>query len=125
MTDIRAICSLSDEELAARRKELQEGLLSVVRGREELSEGLALLFDATPERREELESFVAFERECCSDVDWSVRDVDGALRLEIRGIDPRTGVFAEIGLSRTSGSDCASAPLAVGTQGCCSGERDG
>ncbi len=97
MTDIRAICNLSDEELAARRKELREELVPQARGREELSDGLALLFDATPEMREDLDAFVVFERECCPGLDFSVRDAPGALRLEIRGIDPGASVFAGLG----------------------------
>lgn len=97
MTDIRAICTLSDKEFAARRKELREGLLPQARGREELSDGLALFFDASPELREELEAFMAFERECCPGLGFSVRDASGALRLEIRGIDPRASIFAGVG----------------------------
>ena len=97
MTDIRAICNLSDEDLEARRAQLREGLFPQARGREELPDGLVLLFDETPEMRDELDAFVAFERECCPGLDFSVRDASGALRLEIRGIDPRASVFAGIG----------------------------
>ncbi len=102
MTDIRAICNLSDEDLEARRVQLREGLIPQARGREELSDGLAFLFDATPELREELDAFVAFERECCPGLDFSVRDASGALRLEIRGVDPEASVFAGIGAARGS-----------------------
>ena len=84
MTEIRAICNLSDEDLEARRAQLREGLVSKARGREELSDGLALRFDATPELREELDAFISFERKCCPGLDFSVRDESGALRLEIR-----------------------------------------
>lgn len=100
MTDIRAICNLSDEEFEARRAQLREGLASEARGREKLSDGLALLFDATPELREKLDAFTSFERECCPGLDFSVREVSGALRLEIRGIDPEASVFAGIGEAR-------------------------
>ena len=88
MTDIRAICDLSDEDLEARRAQLREDLVPQVRGREELSDGLALFFDATPEMREELDAFIAFESECCPELGFSLRDASGALRLEIRGLDP-------------------------------------
>ena len=47
MTDIRAICNLNDEEFAARRKELREGLMPLVLSRENLSDGLELFFDAS------------------------------------------------------------------------------
>ena len=97
MTDIRAICNLSDEELAARRKDLRQELVPKARGREELANGLAIFFDGSPETRAELEAFVEFERECCPGLDFSVRDASGALRLELRGIDPKTNVFAGVG----------------------------
>ena len=97
MSDVRAICNLSDEEHEARRTHLRETLFPQVRGREELSDGLAFRFDATPKMREELEAFVSFERECCPGLGFSLQDAPGALRLEIRGIDPQASVFAGIG----------------------------
>ncbi len=102
MTDMRAICNLSDEQFAAREKELRGGLFAQAHGREELSNGLALCFDASPEVREELEALVTFERECCPSLSFSVLDAAGALRLEIRGIDadaidPNACVFTAVG----------------------------
>ena len=102
MTDIRTICSLSDEEREARRARLSENLIPKARDSEELSDGLAISFDASPEMREELDALVAFEAECCPGLDFSVRDVPGALRLEIRGIDPRSSVFSGIAPARGS-----------------------
>lgn len=96
MTDIREICNLSDEQVAARRKELREGLMPLARGREHLADGLALLFDSSSEMREELEAFVAFERKCCPGLGFSVHDVPGSLRLEIHGIDPDASAFAGV-----------------------------
>ncbi len=98
MSDVRACCNLSDADFEARRTELRTRLLPLARGREELPDGLAVLFDATPRMREELDAFVAFERECCPGLDFSVQDASGALRLEIHGIDPRGSVFASVGV---------------------------
>ena len=97
MSDVRAFCNLSDEDFEARRTKLRGDLIPRARGREELSDGLAFFFDATPEMREELEAFVAFERECCPGLGFSVQDEAGALRLEIHGIDPSSSTFAGIG----------------------------
>ena len=94
MTDIRAICNLTDEQFAARQKELRAGLFAQARRREELSDGLALYFDASREMRWELEALVAFERKCCPSLDFLVSDSSEALRLEIRGIDPNTSFTA-------------------------------
>ncbi|MBW2292515.1 MAG: hypothetical protein JRG89_11040 [Deltaproteobacteria bacterium] len=97
MTSIRNNCNLSDEQYAARREELREGLMPLARGREHLSDGLALLFDSSAEMREKLEAFVAFERECCPGLGFSVHDAPRALRLEIHGIDPDASAFAGVG----------------------------
>jgi hypothetical protein len=90
MTDLRAICNLTDEQYAARQEELRAGLLTQARRREALSNGLALYFDASPEMREELDALVAFERKCCPSLGFTVSESPDALRLEIRGIDPDT-----------------------------------
>jgi hypothetical protein len=105
VTDIREACNLSDDEYAARRAKLREGLMPLARGRENLSDGLALLFDRSAQRREQLEAFVAFERECCPGLEFSVRDTPGALRLEIRGIDPNASAFAGLGLSAVASNE--------------------
>ena len=94
MTDIRAICSLTDERFAARQEELRAGLFARAGRWEELSNGLAFYFDASPEMREELEALMAFERKCCPGLDLSVSDSSEALRLEILGIDPNTSFTA-------------------------------
>lgn len=96
MSQIRAICNLSDEELEARREQLREGLLPRVRAREELSDGLALLFAAAPALRAELDAFVELERECCPGLRFAVSESAAGLRLEIGGIDPRAPLFSEV-----------------------------
>jgi hypothetical protein len=95
--DIREICNLPDEELEARRARANQELFAFVKHRQERPTGLALVFDETPELRERLDAFVAAERVCCVDIDWSVRSDSGSLRLEIAGIDPRSPAFADLG----------------------------
>jgi len=97
MTDMREHCNLSDEDHEARWKEVRQKLLPQARGREALADGVVLLFDATPALREELDAFVAFERECCPGLRWFVQDAAEALRLEIRGVDPHAAIFAGVG----------------------------
>jgi hypothetical protein len=111
MTDVRTICRLSDEDFEARRAQLRKSLFPRVRAREELPDGLVLLFEATPELRGELDDFVAFERECCPGLELSLADDSGTLRLEIRGIDPLAGDFAGVGPARgteSPGGSCCS-----------------
>ena len=97
MTDIREICRLSDQELEARRGQLSRGLASRIRGRRDLQDGMVLAFDSSPENREELNAFIAFERECCPTLDFALGEASGGLELEIRGIDPQSDYFGGIG----------------------------
>jgi hypothetical protein len=88
MADVRAICTLSDEALAARRRALREELGPHVRGRTALADGVELRFDATPARRRQLEAFVDFERSCCPGLGFALREAGGSLHLAIHGLDP-------------------------------------
>lgn len=99
MSDIREICTLNDEEFAARTKELRAGLMQKVRSRELLSDGFALVFDATSQIHRELEEFVTFERRCCGSLEFSIREAQDALHLEIRGLDPASGPYSSLGAS--------------------------
>jgi hypothetical protein len=96
-TDIREICDLSEEDQNGRIEFLREGLFTLVRRREERPDGLAVFFDDTPQIRAQLDEFVAFERNCCSSIGWSVDHTPEGLRLEISGVDPRSDVFATTG----------------------------
>lgn len=91
------ICSLTDEELEARRRLLREQWVPHIRKRTALSDGVAFTFEATPERRRDLEDFVASERGCCPGLRFSQQEGAGTLRLEIHGLDPEVRLFSEGG----------------------------
>jgi hypothetical protein len=97
MTVVQEICSLSTEELEARRAWLGRGLRSRVRERRSLRDGVLLRFDDSSEIRAELEQLVAFERECCPTLDLAIRESEGELELEVRGLDPDSDLFEGIG----------------------------
>lgn len=97
MTTIQEICSLTEGERDARRKALSRGLLSQVRERRLLSDGLALRFDATPVIRAELDEFIAFERGCCPTLGLSVHASADALELAITGLDSDVQLFMGAG----------------------------
>ena len=59
MSDIREFCNLSEADLKERRARLSKQLFPLARGREELADGLAIRFDATPAIRQALDDFVA------------------------------------------------------------------
>ena len=96
-TNLRKICNLDDEEFAARREMLRKELLPLAQNREDLPDGLALYFDVTPKTRKDLQDFLSFERQCCPELDFSVQEDPAGLRLEIRGIDPKSDFFAGMG----------------------------
>ena len=56
MSELSGFCNLSEEDLETRRRQLRDGLVRHVRGREELSDGLALFFDVTQTMRDQLEA---------------------------------------------------------------------
>lgn len=96
------ICTLSDEDREVRRKELRDGLVPLARAKQELPDGIALLFDASAEIRSELDAFVAFETRCCPVLEFSVREVSGGLRLEITGMDPGGSLFSGLEIADIS-----------------------
>lgn len=116
MTDIRQICSLSDEEFEARRAALERGLWSKVRERRTLENGVALGFEATPGIRSALEDFIAFEQGCCSSLRFAVRESGAGVELEIRGLDPESSFPVPVGGELESGPGSASpaTPRAAG-----------
>ena len=110
-------CTLADEPLRRRLEMIRDEILPHVRPSEALREGIAWECDDEPEIRGKLERLVELERECCSGLDFDLRTRGGALRLEVRGIDPKGGVFALLG---------ARAPVETGAGGPAgrSGSRD-
>jgi hypothetical protein len=97
MVDVRDVCNLGDEDLAARRERLRRELAPHARAREALPDGVALRFDATSEMRKALEAFVAFERGCCSGLDFALHERGEVLQLAIRGIASDAAILAELG----------------------------
>ena len=77
-------CNLSAEEFQARLEVLRSEFLPHLLDRSRLSDGQAFDFDRS--MRDQLESLVTFERQCCPDLHWRLLDFDDRVRLEIRGL---------------------------------------
>jgi hypothetical protein len=94
----RSVCSLNDEQLEARRALVRAEILPHIGKAERIEGGFAIETDATPEMRQKLEDLVALERRCCSSVDWNLSEVPGAsrVRLEVRGLDPDSGLLGSL-----------------------------
>ncbi len=81
MTEI--VCTLPEDQKKARSEELRRGLLSRVRERRDLENGIALRFPLESEK--EVEEFVRFEEGCCSFATYETRKENESLWLHITG----------------------------------------
>ena len=91
------LCSLPDDERQDRVEMIRRELLPYVKRSEKLPNGLAWEFDRDPDIHAKLEHFVAFERECCSGLDFTLQELPGVntLRLLVEGKD--AGAFEDLG----------------------------
>lgn len=93
-------CSLDAKSLGERIAMVRQEILPHARESHALAHGWAWEFADTPAMKTRLERFVALERECCRDgvsfhlVEDAAR---GALRLEVRGLDPDAELFGAAG----------------------------
>lgn len=85
--DLPIACHLSDPDLARRRSELAAGLFARVETTDELADGYAFRFPATPEVARDLLDFVLYERECCAFLTFEVvaERGHGPFWLRLRG----------------------------------------
>ena len=82
-TSLDALPAAERENRAAA---IRREILPLVRRRESLADGIAWEFAREPGLRAKLDRFVAFERECCSGLDFEISgSPGGTLRLSIRG----------------------------------------
>lgn len=64
-THLPVACTLTDQDLAARRQHLLAALFPYVEAQELLDDGYAWRFGGSDERWADLAAFVQFERRCC------------------------------------------------------------
>ena len=77
-------CTLSDTDLKSQRERWLALGEHFGLGRRETADGLRLLFRDHPAVREELESLVAVENECCAWAVWTVEREDQVLVMAAR-----------------------------------------
>jgi hypothetical protein len=83
-------CTLSDTDLKGQRDRWLNLGENFGLGRQETQDGLRLSFRYHPAVREELETLVAVENECCSWASWSVEQEGDTLVMDARSVG--TGV---------------------------------
>ncbi len=92
------VCSLPSDELRDRVAMVRRELLPHVKRREALANGVGLEFEHTLAMQKTLEDFVAFERECCSGLEWKLRRPSSrVLRLDVQGLAPDSDFFRVFG----------------------------
>jgi hypothetical protein len=85
--DIPIACTLNDRELARRRAEIAAGIFRRVDAVDELPDGYAFRFPASPETARELLDFMLYERDCCAFLTFELvfERGHGATWLRLRG----------------------------------------
>ena len=98
MTEQTVCCSLSEEQLRERRKELRTGLVRRILDSRDLAEGIEFRFDANAENDDALREFIRVEEGCCGFATYSTRREGSALWLEIRGPEGTREIFAQMAM---------------------------
>ncbi len=94
-------CTLGEADQGRRKAELENGLADLIREARRLPDGYALRFAADPAARRAVDEFVAFERQCCSFMTYSVKEEGGSVWLTMNGPEG-TAEFVESWLPRTA-----------------------
>ena len=90
------VCSLPSDQLQRRLAMIRREILPLVKKREKRPDGFVWDFEANPQVRAKLEELVAFERQCCSGLAWSLQRLQASntLQLKVEGVDPNSSIFA-------------------------------
>ena len=96
------VCTLSEEELRERSQLFRTQLMQHVRKQERLANGMAFEFDASAERRAQLEELIALERQCCGPMKFELSESEAGLRLEVLA-PPKPRRWAWRGVVRSAG----------------------
>ena len=100
----REVCTLSEEELRERGQLIRAQLMPHARRQERLANGMAFEFEASAERRAQLEELIALERQCCAPMKIELSESEAGLRLEVLA-PPRSTRRSPRGVVR-SAEDC-------------------
>ena len=87
MEPLPIACTLTSDDLRARRSELLPGLVARATGREDLADGFLWRFPATPEAIQAVAAVIAAEHRCCAFLrfEMTVEPGGGPLWLRVTG----------------------------------------
>jgi hypothetical protein len=97
-TSGETICTLPPDELRTRIARLRAELLPQVAHTAPLPNDAGVVFDfvASPALARRLKDLVAFERQCCSGLDWTLERSPTRLRLIVAGVAPDSPFFRRV-----------------------------
>lgn len=100
MAEAHYACSLTDEELAARRKQWKVLEKRTLLRNEPLPDGRLLVYRAGEETDRILTTLIDAERECCPFIGFAVEQRGDELLLTIRFPLEASSAAAELGIAR-------------------------
>ena len=103
--DCGSVCSLPPADLHDRVTMIRTEILPLARRTDALPNGRAWAFERDAALQSKLEALVAFERECCSGLDWHLDVGSQTMRLRVEGIAPDSDFFAPLAGDAITGSD--------------------
>ena len=106
--ELRKMCTLSDNQLAARLAEIRKDILPHVHKSEAVEDGYDLELSDVPGLRAKIERVITLERECCEGLQFELSDAPqpGQLHLEIRGVNPQAQTLSQLfGETKTRGEN--------------------
>ncbi|MFV5994371.1 heavy metal-responsive transcriptional regulator [Streptomyces sp. NPDC056231] len=93
--DVPAACTLGGAELGERTEEWRQ-LVGEAEGREEIPDGVRLVFPASAELAGELAALAVAEQGCCAFFDFTLHLTPTALQLEVRAPESAAGMLADL-----------------------------
>ena len=95
MTNLRPLaCSLTSADMRTRRSDARSLLLSNVLSTQPIDNGLQIEFIRSRDTQEQVERFIALERECCKFLEFSVDNSGANLIVRIQGPREAADVIA-------------------------------
>lgn len=93
--DAPVACTLTDAELGERTKQWRQ-LVARAEEREEIPDGVRLVFPAEAALAGEVAALAATEQGCCAFFDFTLRLTPTTLQLEVRAPEPAAGLLADL-----------------------------
>jgi len=89
-------CTLTETELANRKQDIRQNLLTQLKENNELANGYQLVFANKTEIKEDIALFIAAEQQCCSFLNFELSNESNQLVLDITGPEGTKEFIAKV-----------------------------